>query len=75
MIGGIIILGPQPPLKVILILRSLNTHTGYTIELTARFILGANLSLADVLFPANQKYTDCMRPSAGQALQLALFFT
>jgi hypothetical protein len=36
---------------------------------------GANLFVADVLFPANQKYTNCMRPSAGQALQLALFFT
>jgi hypothetical protein len=37
--------------------------------------LAANLSLADVFFPANQKPTNCMRPNAGQALQLALFFT
>jgi hypothetical protein len=56
-------------------IRALNRQQDNSIELTARLVLAAYLSIADVLFPANQEKTNCMRPRAGQALQLALLFT
>jgi hypothetical protein len=56
-------------------IRALNRQQDNSIELNARLVLAAYLSIADVLFPANQEKTNCMRPRAGQALQLALLFT
>src|SRR5687767_5751830 len=48
--GGIIALRPLPPPKRILIWPSSSNHSPCTIVLPTRFVLGANLSLANVLF-------------------------
>jgi hypothetical protein len=59
-------------LKQILISRSSNIAWQNSVERTAKFVLGANLSLADVFFSSQPKLTSGMRPTGGQALWLAL---
>jgi hypothetical protein len=55
-------LNPQQLRKQIPISRSSNLHWQNSIELTARFVLMANFSLADVLFSQTTPKTDCWKP-------------